>query len=161
MTKLIARFRKSESGATAIEYGLIAALIAVVIIGATNRPFDIDDAILRRFSIHIHLDLPNPAARKHVFGKMLSKVKTNLNNEDLDEIVRRTELFSNADLAALCREASFEPVREIPTEELASKKSADIRGVTMRDFEAAFKKVAKSVTDQTLAELKSWSESRK
>ena len=36
MTKLIARFRKSESGATAIEYGLIAALIAVVIIGATT-----------------------------------------------------------------------------------------------------------------------------
>ena len=36
MTKLIARFRKNESGATAIEYGLIAALIAVVIIGAAT-----------------------------------------------------------------------------------------------------------------------------
>jgi len=32
MNKLIARFAKDESGATAIEYGLIAALIAVVII---------------------------------------------------------------------------------------------------------------------------------
>ncbi|ERM03712.1 Flp family type IVb pilin [Brucella intermedia] len=37
MTKLIARFRKNESGATAIEYGLIAALIAVVIITATTQ----------------------------------------------------------------------------------------------------------------------------
>ncbi|MEL4375366.1 Flp family type IVb pilin [Paraburkholderia sp. SIMBA_055] len=36
MTKFFARFRKDESGATAIEYGLIAALIAVVIIGATT-----------------------------------------------------------------------------------------------------------------------------
>jgi pilus assembly protein Flp/PilA len=34
MTKFIARFAKDESGATAIEYGLIVALIAVVIIGA-------------------------------------------------------------------------------------------------------------------------------
>lgn len=34
MTKLITRFAKDESGATAIEYGLIAALIAVVCIGA-------------------------------------------------------------------------------------------------------------------------------
>lgn len=34
MTKLFARFAKDEAGATAIEYGLIAALIAVVIIGA-------------------------------------------------------------------------------------------------------------------------------
>lgn len=34
MKKFLARFRKDEDGATAIEYGLIAALIAVVIIGA-------------------------------------------------------------------------------------------------------------------------------
>jgi pilus assembly protein Flp/PilA len=33
MTKFVARFVKDESGATAIEYGLIVALIAVVIIG--------------------------------------------------------------------------------------------------------------------------------
>jgi pilus assembly protein Flp/PilA len=36
MTKFIARFAKDESGATAIEYGLIVALIAVVIIGAVG-----------------------------------------------------------------------------------------------------------------------------
>ena len=36
MTKFVSRFAKNESGATAIEYGLIAALIAVVIIGAVT-----------------------------------------------------------------------------------------------------------------------------
>ena len=36
MNKLFARFVRDESGATAIEYGLIAALIAVVIIGAVT-----------------------------------------------------------------------------------------------------------------------------
>lgn len=36
MTKFITKFAKDESGATAIEYGLIAALIAVVIIGAVT-----------------------------------------------------------------------------------------------------------------------------
>ena len=36
MSKFVSRFLKNESGATAIEYGLIAALIAVVIIGATT-----------------------------------------------------------------------------------------------------------------------------
>lgn len=36
MTKFITKFAKDESGATAIEYGLIAALIAVVIIGAVQ-----------------------------------------------------------------------------------------------------------------------------
>ncbi len=37
MGKLIKRFMKNEAGATAIEYGLIAALIAVVLIGAVSR----------------------------------------------------------------------------------------------------------------------------
>ncbi|HEX2554680.1 MAG TPA: Flp family type IVb pilin [Microvirga sp.] len=36
MTKLLSRFRNDESGATAIEYGLIAALIAIAIIGGLN-----------------------------------------------------------------------------------------------------------------------------
>ena len=36
MTKFIVRFAKNESGATAIEYGLTVALIAVVIIGAVS-----------------------------------------------------------------------------------------------------------------------------
>ena len=34
MSKFIARFSKNESGATAIEYGLIAALVAVVLVGS-------------------------------------------------------------------------------------------------------------------------------
>lgn len=36
MTKFVTRFLKDESGATAIEYGLIAALIAVVIISGVS-----------------------------------------------------------------------------------------------------------------------------
>ena len=37
MTKFISRFAKDESGATAIEYGLIAALIALVLVGALTQ----------------------------------------------------------------------------------------------------------------------------
>ena len=47
MTKLFARFRKNESGATAIEYGLIAALIAVVIIGGATL---LGDSISEKFT---------------------------------------------------------------------------------------------------------------
>jgi pilus assembly protein Flp/PilA len=37
MTKLFARFLKDETGASAVEYALIVALIAVAIIGATSK----------------------------------------------------------------------------------------------------------------------------
>jgi len=47
MTKLFARFAKDESGATAIEYGLIAALIAVVIIGAVTA---VGDSLFDKFN---------------------------------------------------------------------------------------------------------------
>ena len=40
MTKFVTRFLKDESGATAIEYGLIAALIAVVLVGALQAVGD-------------------------------------------------------------------------------------------------------------------------
>ncbi|RDJ26878.1 Flp family type IVb pilin [Bosea caraganae] len=50
MTNLFARFAKDESGATAIEYGLIAALIAVVIIGAVTLLGTNLDALFRRIA---------------------------------------------------------------------------------------------------------------
>ncbi len=50
MTKLFARFAKNESGATAIEYGLIAALIAVVAIAGMNLVGSALMAVLTRIA---------------------------------------------------------------------------------------------------------------
>jgi len=133
----------------------------IVVIGATNRPFDIDDAILRRFSVRIYLDLPSKAARKHMIEKVMKKVQCKLSDEDYDEILRRTNQFSFADLSALCREASYEPIREIPTEMLATIKIGDIRPVTMQDFEKALRRVSRSTAESTLTELIKWNQTQK
>lgn len=53
MTKLLARFAKNESGATAIEYGLIAALIAVVAIAGMNLVGSALVGILTRISTEL------------------------------------------------------------------------------------------------------------
>eukprot|EP01022_Parablepharisma_sp_SALTPOND_P019855 TRINITY_DN3461_c0_g1_i1.p1 TRINITY_DN3461_c0_g1~~TRINITY_DN3461_c0_g1_i1.p1 ORF type:complete len:791 (-),score=99.29 TRINITY_DN3461_c0_g1_i1:87-2375(-) len=132
----------------------------IVVIGATNRPFDIDDAILRRFSVRIYLDLPCAQARRHMIEKMMKKVQTKLSDADYHEIVGRTAKFSFADLSALCREASYEPIREIPASQLSMVKINDIRPVTFDDFTKAFKRVSKSVADETLEELLSWNTSQ-
>lgn len=50
MTNVFARFVKDESGATAIEYGLIAGLIAVVIIGGATLLGNNLDAMFRRIA---------------------------------------------------------------------------------------------------------------
>lgn len=133
----------------------------IVVIGATNRPFDIDDAILRRFSVRIYLDLPNATARRHVVEKMMKKVRTLLSETDYTQIVKQTEQFSFADLSALCREASYEPIREIPAEKLAAAKQADVRAVSMEDFNRALKRVSRSTAPETLRELIKWNTTQK
>lgn len=128
----------------------------VLVLGATNRPFDLDDAILRRFSVRIFLDLPNEKARRHTILKMMSRVKAELSESDILQIEQKTQKFSFADLSTLCREASFEPVREIPAFKLATCMMADIRAVNIDDFNKAFSKVSRSVTDETLERLANW-----
>ncbi len=128
----------------------------IVVIGATNRPFDIDDAIMRRFSVRIYLDLPNGEARRHVIHKLMKKVRTQMSEPEYNDIVKRTDQFSFADLTALCREASYEPIREIPAEKLVTTNQSDIRAVVMEDFNRAFKRVSRSVTESTLRDLTHW-----
>ena len=88
----------------------------VVVIATTNRPDLIDDALLRsgRLDRHIHVSLPDEAARREIFavhtrGKPLADV-------DLDELAAETEGYVGADIEAVCREAATAAVRQYVTE---------------------------------------------
>eukprot|EP01022_Parablepharisma_sp_SALTPOND_P033082 TRINITY_DN88164_c1_g1_i1.p1 TRINITY_DN88164_c1_g1~~TRINITY_DN88164_c1_g1_i1.p1 ORF type:complete len:762 (-),score=102.71 TRINITY_DN88164_c1_g1_i1:36-2321(-) len=133
----------------------------IVVIGATNRPFDIDDAILRRFTVRIYLDLPGKIARKHAIQRIMKKVNSAVTEAELDDIVNKTNNYSFADLAALCREASYEPLREIPTSDLSKVSQKDLRPVKAEDFYKALERVTRSVADETLNELKHWNNSKR
>lgn len=82
----------------------------VIVMGATNRPQDLDKAILRRMPAQFHIGLPN-AEQRHKILKLI------LSNETLDEtidfqyIAQQTVGFSGADLMELCRHASVYCVR--------------------------------------------------
>ena len=56
----------------------------MLILGATNRPFDLDEAAMRRFTSRVYIGLPDYEARKALLLHLLNKgVKYNLNDEDL------------------------------------------------------------------------------
>ncbi|KAJ3175530.1 hypothetical protein HDU87_006193 [Geranomyces variabilis] len=83
----------------------------VVVLGATNRPFDLDDAILRRMPRRILVDLPNREQREeilrlHLAGEVLD------NDLDLAAWATRTEKFSGSDLKNLCIAAALARIRE-------------------------------------------------
>lgn len=90
----------------------------ILIIGATNRPYDLDEAALRRLTKRIYIGLPDATARIALIQKMLKDVSHNLKKSDYDWIVQNTSRYSSADLAAVCKEAAMVPVREIPSNKL-------------------------------------------
>jgi SpoVK/Ycf46/Vps4 family AAA+-type ATPase len=132
----------------------------VVVLGATNRPYDVDTAILRRLPRTFEIGLPDEAARFDILKLQLSKARlTNAAAGSLKKIAAACEGFSGADLKELSRAAAMEPVREITEAYSKSAVSASKNGsasavkikkgtiprpIDVKDFEAAMKKVKKT-----------------
>jgi len=132
----------------------LEALHDVIVIAATNRPDIMDPALLRpgRFDRSILIGTPDEQARRDIL-EIHTRNKRLGEDVDLDDLAKRTEDYTGADLAALCNEAVMARVREIvasgevPTEEELQEKT-----VGMEDFEKALKKVL-PISKQELKEF--------
>ncbi|WWC68925.1 uncharacterized protein I206_102861 [Kwoniella pini CBS 10737] len=83
----------------------------VVVIGATNRPFDLDDAVLRRLPRRLLVDLPNAEGRKAILEILLRSENT-AEDVDLDKLAQETDGFSGSDLKHLCVSAALAAVKD-------------------------------------------------
>lgn len=84
----------------------------IIVMGATNRKNDIDEAFLRRLPKTFHITKPNAKQRKEILSKILADTKTDPDEFDLNYLVQHTQGSSGSDLQELCREAAILPVRE-------------------------------------------------
>lgn len=83
----------------------------VMVMGATNRPQDVDPAILRRMPTSFHVGLPNAAQREEILKLILSGEKLS-NAINLKEIAGQTDGYSGSDLKELCRDAAMYRIRD-------------------------------------------------
>eukprot|EP00668_Euglena_longa_P014094 GGOE01018066.1.p1 GENE.GGOE01018066.1~~GGOE01018066.1.p1 ORF type:complete len:524 (+),score=129.72 GGOE01018066.1:73-1644(+) len=127
----------------------------VLVLGATNRPQELDDAILRRFPKRLCIPLPDPPARELLLTKLLGS-EGRLSPADIKAIVKSTDGYSNADLANVCREATMMPIRELGAAAVSVPLEA-VRPVMKADVLAALKLVRPSASETQLKALRSWS----
>lgn len=83
----------------------------VVVLGATNRPYDVDPAILRRMPRPFEVGLPNLVERVEILTKVLEEVDVEF-GFDYRKVGEVTQGYSGSDLKELCRAAMMAPVRE-------------------------------------------------
>jgi len=86
--------------------------IFVLTIAATNRPWDIDDAVMSRFEKQILIPLPDAESRNAILGIHLLDKGYDLEFE-LDELVSMTEGYSGRELERLCKQATSQMIGEL------------------------------------------------
>lgn len=132
------------------------AVDRVLVLGATNRPGELDDAVLRRLTRRILIPLPDSAARAHLVTKELQATRHVIGQRELMKIASITENYSCSDLAALTREAAMGPVRGLSAEALVSATPDSVRPINVADFEAAARKVRPSIAKEALVGFQDW-----
>lgn len=111
----------------------------IVVLGATNRMHDIDEAILRRLPKKFPVTLPGLKQRRHILQLVLGDTKRDA-DFDLEYIAKVTGGMSGSDLKELCRDAAMMPMREtLRAHSSAGKKMSalrpeDVRGLRTDDF---------------------------
>jgi len=83
----------------------------VLVLGATNTPWDLDPAIRRRFEKRVYIPLPDLPARTAMFKIHIKGVPHTLTEADFQELGRLTEGFSGSDISVVVRDALYEPIR--------------------------------------------------
>ncbi|XVE56603.1 hypothetical protein DITRI_Ditri04bG0024300 [Diplodiscus trichospermus] len=145
----------------------------VLVLAATNRPFDLDEAVIRRLPRRLMVNLPDAANRAKILKVILAKEELSPDVE-FDAVASMTDGYSGSDLKNLCVTAAHRPIKEILEKEkkeraaaLAEGKpppplsgSADIRPLNMEDFKYAHERVCASVSSESvnMTELLQWNE---
>ena len=128
----------------------------VLIIGATNRPFDLDPAVIRRLPKRVYVGPFNDEDKKGFIKKIITQNKCNISDEEFMKIAKMCNNYSNSDLKELCREAAYEPLRELNSSSL--KKVSELRPITFDDFNKAIRKVRGTLTEGILKQLEKWNQ---
>jgi len=119
----------------------------IVVIGATNRPDRIDNALLRagRFDHRLSVPVPDRGAREKIFN-IHTRIMPLEDDVDMDHLVNATESYVGADIESVCREAGLKAIKNESEE------------VKMDHFKEALREVKPSVDEEVKEMYEEWEE---
>lgn len=120
----------------------------LLVVGATNRPQEIDEAARRRLVKRLYIPLPDAGAREQIMCSLLAQQKCSLSQQNIIKIVQQTHGYSGSDMANLCREAALGPIRSIT--DIQCIDAEQVRPIVFEDFEEALHQVRPSVSEKDL-----------
>ncbi|XP_058792205.1 spastin isoform X2 [Phymastichus coffea] len=129
----------------------------VLVMAATNRPQELDEAALRRFSKRVYVMLPDYQTRVTLLKRLLAKHNDPLTDEELNQMSVLTEGYSGSDLTGLAKDAALGPIRELNMEQVKDLSLNAVRNITLQDFIDSLKRIRKSVSPGSLAGYEKWS----
>ncbi len=109
----------------------VSELKNVMLVGATNKPYMLDPAILRpgRFDKVIYVPQPDIPARAEIFRLNVGEFLPDAKPADFRTLASLTEGFSGADISSVCQEAKMSLVRKRIKKEVAALTLSDIAGI--------------------------------
>lgn len=128
----------------------------ILIVGATNRPQELDEAARRRLDKRLYIPLPELEARIQIIKNLMKGVQNSLTDEEVSRVGEATDGYSGADLRTVCQEASMGPIRSIPFDQLNTIDRNDVRPLNMDDFLTSLKRVRASVSPENLEQYVQW-----
>jgi len=132
----------------------------VYVIGATNKPWDLDWAFIRRFQKRILVPLPDHPTRLMMFKLYTSNLQIS-EDVDLHELARLSEGFSGSDIRDVCQSAQLSLIGEFFESGQAMDKQAKPRPLTMTDFRGILEDRKPSVSMSMLSHYSRWFEAFK
>ncbi len=134
--------------------GLLKNTNCMLVLAATNKPWILDEAVVRpgRLGTHIYVGPPDASAREAIIALNMKEVPF-ADDMSLADITAQTDGYSGADIAELCDRAKRSALNRQLT-------SSGEEQVGMEDFAAALEKVRPSITQDLLKQFEKWRDSK-
>lgn len=129
------------------------------VIGATNKPWALDWAFIRRFQKRIYVPVPDFDTRLKIYQLYTQKLV--MEGVDLNEVARVSEGYSGSDIRDICQAVQLRVVSELFESGKISDMRAKPRPITMEDFNHVISRRRPSITQEMIKAYEVWAENFK